>query len=216
MVRILSLAVVFALVISAGAEGAPSRKHSTSAQERTPPSQAAQEPDEFRSCDVAVREFVQGRKEAAALAVRDVRVDSLRMTLNFIHPYGESGDTPPNLAFTRGESIEERRKALSEAKQTAQMLTQAAKAGFVWYVIVLRKEGDPNEERRTQTSVQTPEGRSTSADAVVMASIEGRCMMVSRYEAIPVSNLSEELRQILGQRGMEASPSETLPQPPPS
>jgi hypothetical protein len=138
------------------------------------------------------------------------------MTLNFIHPYGESGDTPPNLAFTRGESIEERRKALSEAKQTAQMLTQAAKAGFVWYVIVLRKEGAPNEERRSPTSAQTPEGRPASADAVVMASIEGRCMMVSRYEAIPLSSLSEELRQVLGQRGLEASPTEALPQPPPS
>jgi hypothetical protein len=216
MVRILSLAVLLALAVSAGAEGAQSRKRSTSAQERTPPPQAAQEPDEFRSCDVAVREFVQGRKEAAALAVRDVRVDSLRMTLNFIHPYGESGDTPPNLAFTRGESIEERRKALSEAKQTAQVLTQAAKAGFVWYVIVLRKEGDSNEERRSPTSAQTPEGRPTSADAVVMASIESRCMMVSRYEAIPLSSLSEELRQVLGQRGLEASPSEALPQPPPS
>ena len=107
MMQILPLAIAFALAVSAGAEGATPRKRGTAAQERTPPPQAAQEQDEFRACDVAVREFVQGRKEAAALAVREVRVDSLRMTLNFVHPYGESGDTPPNLAFTRGESIEE-------------------------------------------------------------------------------------------------------------
>ena len=106
MVRILVLAAAFALAISAGAEGAPSRKRSSSAQERTPQTQAVPEQDEFRSCDVAVREFVQGRKEAAALTVKEVKVDGLRMTLNFIHPYGESGDTPPNLTFTRGESIE--------------------------------------------------------------------------------------------------------------
>lgn len=216
MVRILSWAIVFALAVSAGAEGAPSRKRNTSAPDRTSPPQAAQEQDEFRSCDVAVREFVQGRKEAAALAVKEVRVDTLRMTLNFIHSYGESGDTPPNLAFTRGDSIEERRKALSEAKQAARMLTEAAKAGFVWYVIVLRKEGDPNEERRGPTSAQMSEGRPASADAVVMASIEGRCNMVARYDAIPLSSLSDELRQVLGQRGTQAPPSEALSQPPPS
>src|SRR3712207_5905813 len=148
MVRILLLTIVFALAASAGAEGAPSRKRSVSAQERTLHSQAAQEQDEFRSCDVAVREFVQGRREAAALPVKEVKVDSLRMTLNFVHPHGESGDTPPNLAFTRGESIEERRKALNEAKQKARALAEAAKTGNVWYVIVLR-ENSPGDERRT-------------------------------------------------------------------
>ena len=216
MMQILPLAIAFALAVSAGAEGATPRKRGTAARERTPTPQAAQEQDEFRACDVAVREFVQGRKEAAALAVREVRVDSLRMTLNFIHPYGESGDTPPNLAFTRGESIEERRKALSEAKQRARMLAEAAKAGFVWYVIVLRKEGSPGEERRSPASAQTTEGRPSSADAMVMASIEGRCITVSQYEAIPFNSLSEELRQVLGQRGLEAAPAEALPQSPPS
>ena len=112
MERIALLAVAFAVAFSAGAEGAPSRKRSTSAQERTSPPQVEQ--DEFRACDVAVREFVQGRKEAAALPVKDVKVDGLRMTLNFVHPYGESGETPPNLGFMRGESIEERRKTLNE------------------------------------------------------------------------------------------------------
>src|SRR3712207_4034663 len=148
MVRIVSLAVAFALAISAGAEGAPSRKRSSSVQERALPPHAVQEQDEFRSCDVAVREFVQGRREAAALPVKEVRADGLRMTLNFVHPYGESGDTPPNLAFTRGESIEERRKALNEAKQKARALAEAAKTGNVWYVIVLR-ENSPGDERRT-------------------------------------------------------------------
>jgi len=47
--------------------------------------------DEYKSCDVAVRDFVQGRKEATALPVKEVKVDGLRMTLNFIHSYGESG-----------------------------------------------------------------------------------------------------------------------------
>jgi hypothetical protein len=216
MVRIISFAVAFALAACGGAEGAPSRKRSAPAQERTSPPQTAQEQDEFRSCDVAVREFVQGRKEAAALAVREVRADTLRMTLNFVHPYGESGDTPPNLAFTRGESIEERRKALSEAKQRARMLIEAAKAGLVWYVIVLRKEGPLGEERRSPASVQAVESPPSSADAMVMASIEGRCITVSQYEAIPLSNLSGELRQVLGQRGLEASPAEALPQMPPS
>src|SRR5215207_5286490 len=185
MVRILILAVAFALAVCAGAEGGASRKRSSSAQERTPQPQAAQQQDEFQSCDVAVREFVQGRKEAAALPVKEVKADGLRMTLNFVHPYGESGDTPPNLAFTRGESIEERRKALNEAKQKAQMLAQAAKTGSVWYVVVLKKEGVLGDERRSPTIAQAGEGHQ-SADAVVMASIEGRCITVSQYEAIPI------------------------------
>ena len=62
----------------------------------------AQEQDEFRSCDVAVRDFVQGQREATALPVKEVKVDGLRMTLNFVHPYGESGDTPPILPSRGG------------------------------------------------------------------------------------------------------------------
>jgi hypothetical protein len=213
MERIALLAVVFAVVLSAGAEGAPSRKRNTPAQERTSSPQVEQ--DEFRACDVAVREFVQGRKEAAALPVKDVKVDGLRMTLNFVHPYGESGDTPPNLAFTRGESIEERRKALNEAKQKARALAEAAKTGNVWYVIVLR-ENSSGDERRTPTSGQMSDAHPSSADAVVMASIEGRCITVSQYAAIPLSSLSEDLRQVLGQREREASPVENTQQPPPS
>jgi hypothetical protein len=216
MVRILILTVAFALAFSAVAEGTPSRKRSSSVQEQTPQSRAAQEQDEFRSCDVAVREFVQGRREAAALPVKEVRVDGLRMTLNFVHPYGESGDTPPNLAFTRGESTEERRKALNEAKQKARMLTEAAKTGSVWYVVVLKKEDVPGDERRTPATAQAGEGHQSSADAVVMASIEGRCITVSQYESIPLASLSGELRQLLGQREQEASPGETSLQRPPS
>jgi hypothetical protein len=175
-----------------------------------------QEQDEFRSCDVAVREFVQGRKEAAALLVKEVKVDGLRMTLNFVHPYGESGDTPPNLAFTRGESIEERRKALNEAKLRARTLAEAAKTGNVWYVIALKKENTPVDESRSPTNAQLSENPGSSADAVVMASIEGRCITVSQYEAIPLNSLSEDLRLVLAQRGREASPTENPPQAPPS
>ncbi|KLK91531.1 hypothetical protein AA309_19210 [Microvirga vignae] len=221
MVRILMLSVAFVLAVSAGAEGATSRKRNTSVQERTSPHQAAQEQDEFRSCDVAVREFVQGRKEAAALPIKEVKVDGLRMTLNFIHPYGESGDTPPNLAFTRGESIEERRKALNEAKQKVRTLAEAAKTGNVWYVIVLNKGGTSIDERRSSTSGQTTENQ-PSAEAVVMASIEGRCITISQYEAIPLGSLNEDLRRVLGQTEREASPIEAPspievpPQPPPS
>ena len=61
MMQILPLAIAFALAVSVGAEGATPRKRGTAAQERTPP-QAAQEQDEFRACDVAVREFVQGER----------------------------------------------------------------------------------------------------------------------------------------------------------
>ncbi|MBM6580998.1 hypothetical protein ILT44_12460 [Microvirga sp. BT689] len=216
MVRIFLSVIVCALAFSAGAEGAPSRKRNTPVQERTSPSHKALEQDEFRSCDVAIREFVQGRKEAAALPVKEVKADGLRMTLNFVHPYGESGDTPPNLAFTRGESIEERRSALNEAKQKARMLAEAAKTGSVWYVIVLKKESDSGDERRSPASAQAGEGHHSIADAVVMASIDGRCITVSQYASIPLGSLSGELRQLLGQREQEASPAETSPQPPPS
>lgn len=216
MVRIFMLAVAFALAAFTGADAAQSRKRNTPAQERTSPRQAVQEQDEFRACDVAVREFVQGQKEAAALPVKEVKVDGLRMTLNFVHPYGESGDTPPNLAFTRGESIEERRKALNEAKQRARTLEEAARTGNAWYVIVMRKGGSPTDERRSSTDAKVSEGSQSAADAVVMASIEGRCVTVSQYEAIPLDSLSQDLRQVLGLRALEASPTESPPQPPPS
>lgn len=215
MVRVLSLAVVCVL-LSVGAESATSRKRNIPAQARLAPQQAMQETDEFRSCDVAVREFVQGRKEAAALPVTEVKADSLRMTLNFVHPYGESGDTPPNLAFTRGESIEERRKALNEAKQRARLLAEAAKTGNVWYVIAVSKEGSPNEERRSSTTAPASEGQQVSANAVVMASIEGRCITVSQYEAVPLSSLSPDLQQALGYQGREALPTDNALPPPPS
>ena len=215
MARAVLIVVACALALSAGAEGAPSRKRNTSAQERAAPQQALQEQDEFRSCDVAIREFVQGRKEATALPVKEVKVDSLRMTLNFVHPYGESGDTPPNLAFTRGESIEERRKALNEAKQRIRTLSEASKTGNVWYVIALRKESNPADERRNSTSAPASEGHLSSAEAVVMASIEGRCIVVSQYETVPLNNLSADLQQVLGSRARNASPAESPPQPPP-
>jgi hypothetical protein len=124
------------------------------------------------------------------------------MTLNFVHPYGESGDTPPNLAFTRGESIEERRKALNEAKQRARLLAEAARTGNVWYVIALRRENSPGEERRSPATQEQP----ISANAMVMASIDGRCITVSQYEPIPLNSLSAELQQALGPREREASP----------
>src|SRR3712207_1681006 len=146
MPRTFAVALACVIALPVATESAP-RKQRT-APDRAPPNQLTQEQDEFRSCDVAVRDFVQGQKEATALPVKEVKVDSLRMTLNFVHPYGESGDTPPNLAFTRGESIEERRKALNEAKQKARALAEAAKTGNVWYVIVLR-ENSPGDERRT-------------------------------------------------------------------
>ena len=63
MVRVFSLALVCVLALTAGAEGATSRKRNTPAQAKPAPQQAVQQPDEFRSCDVAVREFVQGRKD---------------------------------------------------------------------------------------------------------------------------------------------------------
>src|SRR5215212_8347506 len=163
MVRTILLVVVGALAFSAGAEGALSRKRNVPAQEPNSPPQAALDQDEFRSCDVAVREFVQGRKEAAALPVKEVKVDGLRMTLNFVHPYGESGDTPPNLSFTRGESVEERRRALNEAKQRINALAEAAKSGNVWYVIALRKDNsEASDARRSPSSLQGDDNRSSA------------------------------------------------------
>ena len=117
MLRIVALALACVIALPMAVESAPRRQRT--APERIPPKQMTQEQDEFRSCDVAVRDFVQGQREATALPVKEVKVDGLRMTLNFVHPYGESGDTPPNLTFTRGESVEERRKALNEAKQNS-------------------------------------------------------------------------------------------------
>jgi hypothetical protein len=198
MMRVFVLATACAMVLTAGTEAAPRSKRN--APERAAPSQPAAQQDEFRSCDVAVRDFVQGRKEATALPVKEIKVDGLRMTLNFVHPYGESGDTPPNLAFTRGESVEERRKALNETKQRINTLVEAAKSGNVWYVVSLHKDNpDMLDARRSPTSVQ-PEDNRPTASAIVLASIEDRCITVSEFKTIPLESVSEDLRTQLGEK----------------
>ena len=211
--RISSVAIVSLVTLTMAAESAPRRKR---AEPRPEPTRIVQDQDEYRSCDVAVREFVQGRKEATALPVKEVRADGLRMTLDFVHPYGESGDTPPNLGFTRGESIEERRKALNEAKQRVRMLAEAARTGNVWYVIALSKDNpEGNDGRRSTASVLPDESRS-SASAAVFANIENRCVNIHEYRSIPLENLSQELRTLLGEKGREPPAAENSASAPPS
>src|SRR6476660_1316390 len=148
MPRVLAFALACVIGFTTGAEARQKRRSAPEAQ-RPLHTQAALTQDEYKSCDVAVRDFVQGRKEATALPVKEVRVDGLRMRLNFVHQYGESGDTPPNLSFTRGESVDERRKALNETKQRINALADAAKNGNVWFVITLRKDSsEPPDGRR--------------------------------------------------------------------
>src|SRR5829696_4266795 len=203
MPRTFAFALACFIALPIAAESAPRKQRP--APERASSNQAAQEQDEFRSCDVAVREFVQGRKEAAALPVKEVKVDGLRMTLNFVHPYGESGDTPPNLSFTRGESIEERRKALNEAKLRINALAEAAKTGSVWYVIALRKDNpEVPDARRVPSNVQADESRS-SASTVVFASLDNRCITVAEFPNMSPDRVSGELRTLLGERDREAS-----------
>jgi hypothetical protein len=216
MIRIsLSVICLMALTVAAASAPGPRRADPAKRPEARPaPRQVVQEQDEFRSCDVAVREFVGGRKEAAALPVKEVKADGLRMTLNFVHPYGESGDTPPNLAFTRGESIEERRKALNEAKQRVRMLAEAARTGNVWYVIgVNRDPPEGPEARRSPASTQPDDGRSP-ASAAVFANIDNRCVSVHEYRSIPLDALSRELRTLLGDKERQppqANDTATLP-----
>ena len=206
MPRVLALAIACAIGLTTAAESRP-RKRSAPQPERTQLKQPVQIQDEYKSCDVAVRDYVSGRKEATALPVKEVKVDGLRMTLNFIHPYGESGDTPPNLSFTRGESVEERRKALNEAKQRVNTLTAAAKAGNIWYVIVLRNNNlELPDVRRSPSSLQLDESR-LSASAVVLADVEDRCVTVTEFRNIPPERVSGDLRKLLGERDPEASPS---------
>ena len=203
MTRLFILTIACVIALSAGAEGASRRKRPAPSPQRALPNRPVQEPDEFRSCDVAVRDYIQGRKEAAALLVKEVKADGLRMTLSFVHPYGESGDTAPNLAFTRGESIEERRKALNEVKQRVRALAEAAKTGNVWYVIAL---GNDALDGRGPASVQQ-ENRST-ASAMVMANIDDRCISVYEYKAVSLDSLSDELRGLLGVKGREPPSTE--------
>jgi len=198
--RSVSFAVACVIALTAVAESAPRRKR---ADPRPEPKQLVHEQDEYRSCDVAVRDFVQGRREATALPVKEVKADGLRMTLNFVHPYGESGDTPPNLAFTRGESVEERRKVLNEAKQRVRMLAEAARTGNVWYVIALNKDHPDGPEARQSPAGTQPEDNRSSASAGVFANIEDRCIGVYEYRSISLESLSPELRTLLGGKGQE-------------
>jgi hypothetical protein len=208
MSRLFVATVACVIAVATGAEGAPrSRKPTAPPAQRVLPAQSESQQDEFRSCDVAVRDFVQGRKQATALPVKEVKVDGLRMTLNFVHPFGESGDTPSNLGFLRGESIEERRKALHETKQKMRALAEAAKTGNVWYVIALTNDNaDISDARRSPATGQPSEGRS-SASAVILASLENKCVTVSEFRTIPFDSLSDELRVALGERGRQPPPA---------
>src|SRR4051794_4136781 len=207
MSRVLALAIICGLALTTRAE-ASRRKRAAPPVQQASPTQPARVQDEYKSCDVAVRDFVQGRKEATALPVKEVKVDGLRMRLNFVHQYGESGDTPPNLAFTRGESVEDRRKALNEAKQRINSLADAARVGNVWYVIALRKDNSVPDARRSAPNAQLDENRSPSA--VVFASIDNKCITVSEFQNIPPDRVSDALRKLLGEKDREASPSENL------
>src|SRR5215203_2248372 len=199
MTRVLALAIACVIGLTTGAE-ASNKRRAPPQPDRAQSNQPVQVQDEYKSCDVAVRDFVQGRKEATALPVKEVKVDALRMTLNFIHAYGESGDTPPNLSFTRGESVEERRKALNEAKQRINALAEAAKTGNVWYVIALRKDNlEAPDARRSPSSLRGNDSRS-SASAVVLANIENRCITVSEFQSIPSDRINGELRKLLGEK----------------
>ena len=209
MTQVLALALVSVLALTAETEGATRKQRAAPNPSRAMPNQMAQEQDEFRWCDVAVRDFVQGRTEATALQVKEVKVDGLRMTLNFVHPYGESGDTPPNLGFTRGESIEERRKTLNETKLKIRTLAEAAKSGNVWYVIAVAK--DNLEAGRGGADENRP-----SASAVVMASIDNKCVTISDYKKIPLDSLSDDLRILLGEKAREPLPAEGSAAAPPS
>jgi hypothetical protein len=211
--RVASSALACLIALTTIADSAPRRKR---AEPRVESKQVVPDQDEYRSCDVAVREFVQGRKEATALPVQEVRADGLRMTLNFVHPYGESGDTPPNLGFTRGESIEERRKALNEAKQRVRMLTEAARTGNVWYVIAVIKDSpDGPEVRRSPASVQPDENRPL-ASAAVFANIENRCVSVHEFRPVSLEGLSQELRTMLGEKAGEPPTTRGSAAAPPS
>jgi hypothetical protein len=206
-----ALTLVGLLALTAVAESAPRRKRDTPRQDPRP---AVQDQDEYRSCDVAVREFVHGRKEAAAFPVQAVKADALRMTLNFVHPFGESGETPPNLSFTRGESVEERRRALKETKQRAQVLADAAKTGNVWYVIAVNNEGlDSASARRSPASMQADDSR-PSASASVFANLENRCISVYEFKTIPLDTLSQELRTLLGQTDRSPPTADNASRPP--
>jgi hypothetical protein len=207
MPRILALAIACIMGLTTGAE-ASRRKRAAPEPQRTPLAQPAQVQDEYKSCDVHVRDFVQGRVNATALPVKEVKVDGLRMRLNFVHPYGESGDTPPNLSFTRGETIDERRKALNETKQRINALAEAAKAGSVWYVIALRNNyPDASNIGRSLSNVQGDESHSL-ASAAVFASLDNKCITVSEFPNLTPDRVSVELRKLLGEKDREASSSE--------
>jgi hypothetical protein len=136
------------------------------------------------------------------------------MTLNFIHPHGESGETPPNLGFTRGESIEERRKALNEAKQRVRMLTEAARTGNVWYVIAIGREGAAGGEVKRSAAGDQPDDGRLAAAAAVFADIENRCVTVHEFRSVPLEGLNEELRVLLGQAGPASPPERSAAVPP--
>lgn len=213
MIRADALALACLIALTAAADGAPRRKRIAP---RPEPKPVAQDQDEYKSCDVAVRDFVQGRKEATALPVKEVKSDGLRMTLNFVHPYGESGDTPPNLGFIRGESVEERRTALNEAKQRVRVLVEAARTGNVWYVIALDKDNsDGSDARRSPASMPQEPNRPT-ASAAVFANIENRCVSVYEHKTIALDTLSQELRTLLGEKGGASPPADHSSAAPPS
>ena len=152
--------------------------------------------------------FRSGAKRSYSFASKRGQSRWTEDDVNFVHAYGESGDTPPNLAFTRGESVEERRRALNEAKQRINALAEAAKSGNVWYVIALRKDNsEASDARRSPSSLLSDEGRSY-ASAVVLASVENRCITVSDFPALPRERVSEEMRTLLGEKGREASPAD--------
>jgi hypothetical protein len=215
VVRVLILTTCL-IAFAASTEAAPRTKRKAPASENPSASQVPREQDPFRSCDVSVRDFVQGRREATALPVKEVKADPLRMTLSFVHSYGDSGDTPPNLGFMRGESVEERRKALNETKQKIRALEEAAKTGNVWYVVALAKSPQDRADGRRDAGIVQSDESQPFASAVVFASVEGKCIAVADFKAVPAQALSDELRALLGEKPREPVSTESVRPVPPS
>ena len=104
---------------------------------------------------------------------------------------------------------------LSDAGATVEVAAPKSrmKSGNVWYVIVLNKDNpDGGDMRRSPVNAQPVEDR-PSASAMVMASIEGKCITVADYKAVPLTSLGEELRRILGDRSLGPPIADSTPPP---
>jgi len=182
MMSFLRLAIACALVSAMISTADAARREKRPVARQTPSAQKTT-PDQFKACDVQLREYL--REGGTWLTPKEIKVDEARLTINVTHAFGESGKSIPR--FLRGDTEDEKRQQLRADISEMHDAIDAVKIGKAWFLIASKKTLPP--DTRTTASESTGPWY-----GVLLAEIRGRCRTMAHYRNVSVENLPPEVR----------------------